>query len=144
MRSANAPSEKRGSAPTASLAPSPPDFRAEAALAMGNYPSTAAGEIGGDLAQYIGLEKFHQMLEYVDQLYVGFGADPQVYGESNKEGIDAIRRAAAHAHLKLIDSRVRHMGTEKAYDIYSRIQHELEKPGCGDAFRYLRERSDHR
>ena len=29
--------------------------------------------------------------------------------------------------MKLIDSGVRHMGTEKAYDIYSRIQKELEK-----------------
>lgn len=104
-------------------------FSGGGSFSDGKLSINAAGEIGGDLAQYIGLEKFHQMLEYVDQLYVGFGADPQVYGESNKEGIDAIRRAAAHAHLKLIDSRVRHMGTEKAYDIYSRIQHELTNLG---------------
>lgn len=87
------------------------------------------GEIGGDLAQYIGLEKFREMLDYVDSLYVGFGADPRVYGNGNTEQINAIRRQAAQAHLKLIESRVRHMGTEKAYDIYSRIQKELEKLG---------------
>jgi uncharacterized FAD-dependent dehydrogenase len=87
------------------------------------------GEIGGDLAQYIGLEKFRETLRYVDELYVSFGADKQVYGNGNHAAIDGIRRMAAHAHLKLIDSHVRHMGTEKAYDIYSFIQKELENLG---------------
>lgn len=104
-------------------------FSGGGSFSDGKLSINSAGEIGGDLAHYIGLDKFHHVLEYVDDLYVKFGADPQVYGESNQDGIDAIRRAAAHAHLKLIDSRVRHMGTEKAYDIYSHIQHELENLG---------------
>lgn len=87
------------------------------------------GEIGGDLAQIISLEKFRETLLYVDELYVGFGADKKVYGNGNTKEIALIRRQAAQAHLKLIDSRVRHMGTEKAYDIYSRIQQELEHLG---------------
>jgi uncharacterized FAD-dependent dehydrogenase len=84
------------------------------------------GEIGGDLVQYIGLEKFRKVLHYTDALYVGFGADPTIYGKENSPAIDAIRRGATQAHMKLIDSGVRHMGTEKAYDIYSRIQKELQ------------------
>jgi uncharacterized FAD-dependent dehydrogenase len=85
------------------------------------------GEIGGDLAQYIGLEKFRKILHYTDALYVGFGADPTIYGTVITPTVEAIHRSAAQAHMKLIDSGVRHMGTEKAYDIYSRIQKELEK-----------------
>lgn len=85
------------------------------------------GEIGGDLAQYIGLEKFRKVLHYTDSLYVAFGADTTIYGTENTPTVDAIRQSAARAHMKLIDSGVRHMGTEKAYDIYSRIQKELEK-----------------
>jgi hypothetical protein len=85
------------------------------------------GEIGGDLVQYIGLEKFRKVLHYTDALYVGFGADPTVYGVEKSPMVDAIHRNAAQAHMKLIDSGVRHMGTEKAYEIYSRIQKELEK-----------------
>lgn len=104
-------------------------FSGGGSFSDGKLSINADGEIGGDLAQYIGLEKFRETLAYVDQLYVGFGADSRVYGEDNRPAIDAIRRSAAHAHLKLIDSRVRHMGTEKAYDIYSRIQHELENLG---------------
>jgi uncharacterized FAD-dependent dehydrogenase len=104
-------------------------FSGGGSFSDGKLSINADGEIGGDLAQYIGLEKFRETLAYVDQLYVGFGADTRVYGEDNRPAIDAIRRSAAHAHLKLIDSRVRHMGTEKAYDIYSRIQYELENLG---------------
>ena len=85
------------------------------------------GEIGGDLAQYIGAEKFRKILHYTDGLYVGFGADPTIYGTVTTPTVEAIHRSAAQAHMKLIDSGVRHMGTEKAYDIYSRIQKELEK-----------------
>jgi uncharacterized protein len=84
------------------------------------------GEIGGDLAQYIGIEKFRKVLHYTDGLYVGFGADTTVYGNENTPVVDAIRRSAIQSHMKLIDSGVRHMGTEKAYDIYSRIQKKLE------------------
>ncbi len=104
-------------------------FSGGGSFSDGKLSINADGEIGGDLASYIGLEKFRRLLEYVDQLYVGFGADTRVYGESNQAGIDAIRRSAAHAHLKLLDSRVRHMGTEKAYDIYSRIQQKLANLG---------------
>lgn len=87
------------------------------------------GEIGGELAQHVGLDRFRRLLHYVDELYVGFGADSKVYGNGNQAEVEAIRRNAAQAHLKLIDSRVRHMGTEKAYDIYSRIQNELTRLG---------------
>ena len=41
--------------------------------------------------------------------------------------MDSIRRKAAQAHVKLIESGVRHMGTEKAYEIYSRIQQALKE-----------------
>lgn len=92
------------------------------------------GEIGGELAQFIGIEKFREILLYVDDLYVGFGADSKVYSSNHSAEVDLIRRQAAQAHLKLLDSRVRHMGTEKAYDIYSRIQLELEDMGVQMVF----------
>jgi uncharacterized protein len=104
-------------------------FSGGGSFSDGKLSINSEGEIGGDLAQYIGLEKFHQTMDYVDDLYVQFGADPHVYGNDHNPEVEVIRRNAAHAHLKLIDSRVRHMGTEKAYDIYSRIQHELEVLG---------------
>ena len=101
-------------------------FSGGGSFSDGKLSINEEGEIGGNLAQVIGLEKFRQILKYTDDLYVSFGADPHVYGNGTNAEVDAIRRSAAQAHLKLIDSRVRHMGTEKAYEIYSRIQAELE------------------
>jgi len=92
------------------------------------------GEIGGDLAKYIGLDTFRKTLQYTDDLYIHFGADTRIFGDENNPTMDAIRRSAAQAHMKLIDSRVRHMGTEKAYEIYSRIQLQLEKMGVNILF----------
>jgi uncharacterized protein len=87
------------------------------------------GEIGGDLAHYIGVDRFRKILHYTDDLYVHFGADQTVYGNENTPIVEVIRRSAIQAHMKLIDAGVRHMGTEKAYEIYSRIQKELEGMG---------------
>jgi hypothetical protein len=92
------------------------------------------GEIGGDLAQYIGLDKFRNILHYTDDLYVGFGADKTIYGNEKNQTVEAIRRSAIQAHMKLIDSGVRHMGTEKAYEIYSLIQKVLEDQGIDMLF----------
>ena len=104
-------------------------FSGGGSFSDGKLSINDAGEIGGDLAEYIGPEAFRQILNYTDELYVHFGADSRVYGDKTSPEIDAIHRSAAQAHLKLIDSRVRHMGTEKAFEIYSRIQHELENLG---------------
>jgi len=104
-------------------------FSGGGSFSDGKLTINEEGEIGGNLAQYLGPEKFRQILKYTDDLYVGFGADPRVYGNEKNPEVDAIRRSAAQSHLKLIDSRVRHMGTEKAYEIYSRIQAELENLG---------------
>ena len=92
------------------------------------------GEIGGDLARYIGIERFRQALRYTDDLYLRFGADTKVYTARDNDAVDEIRRRAFQADLKFIDSRVRHMGTEKAYEIYSRIQEELTDLGIGMLF----------
>jgi len=83
--------------------------------------------VGGDLAQYIGLERFRKILHYTDDIYVGLGADKQVYGNEMSPAIEAIHRSASQAHMKLIDSGVRHIGTERAYEIYSLFQKELER-----------------
>ncbi|MHC1740972.1 MAG: NAD(P)/FAD-dependent oxidoreductase [Anaerolineaceae bacterium] len=104
-------------------------FSGGGSFSDGKLSINDAGEIGGDLAEYIGPEKFRQILSYTDALYVQFGADSKVYGTETSPEIEAIHRSAAQAHLKLIDSRVRHMGTEKAYDIYSRIQQALLEIG---------------
>lgn len=85
-------------------------------------------EVGGDLPELIGYEYTEELINYTDQIYLDFGADTKVEGVDGKEEIKEIRRKSIEAGLKLVDCPIRHLGTEKAHQIYSDIEdHLLEK-----------------
>lgn len=82
-------------------------------------------EVGGDLPELIGYEYTQELIDYTDKIYLEFGADKKIEGVDAKEEIKEIRRKAIEAGLKLVDCPIRHLGTEKAQDIYYQIQKEL-------------------
>lgn len=86
-------------------------------------------DVGGDLPQLIGKDKAQELIEYTDKIYLQFGADKKVEGLSNNEEIKQIRRKAIEAGLKLVDCPIRHLGTEKAQEIYLKIQSYLLDSG---------------
>ena len=88
-------------------------------------------EVGGDLPSLIGPDKAQSAIDYTDGIYLEFGADEHVEGISNNAALKEIRRRAIQAGLKLVDCPIRHLGTEKAQDIYYAIeqfllQHDVE------------------
>ncbi len=82
-------------------------------------------EVGGDLPQLIGREKAQTYIDHADKIYLEFGADTKVEGLGNNEEIKEIRRKAIQAGLKLVDCPIRHLGTEKAQEIYYKIQNHI-------------------
>ncbi|MDD2494403.1 MAG: FAD-dependent oxidoreductase [Tissierellia bacterium] len=85
-------------------------------------------EVGGDLPELIGYEYTQELINYTDNIYLEFGADTKIEGVDAKEEIKEIRRKAIEAGLKLVDCPIRHLGTEKAQDIYFKLeQHLIEK-----------------
>lgn len=83
-----------------------------------------SSEIGGQLDNYIDKDRVAELIEYVDDIYLEFGADKTVYG-TNKEKIDIIKKEASLAKLKLIPTRIRHLGTEKCAEILKKMQDYL-------------------
>ena len=83
-----------------------------------------SSEIGGQLDNYIDKGKVAELIEYVDDIYLEFGADKTVYG-TDKEKIDIIKKEASLAKLKLIPTRIRHLGTEKCAEILKKMQDYL-------------------
>jgi uncharacterized FAD-dependent dehydrogenase len=81
-------------------------------------------EIGGQLDNYIDKDRVAELIEYVDDIYLEFGADKTVYG-TDKEKIDIIKKEASLAKLKLIPTRIRHLGTEKCAEILKKMQDYL-------------------
>lgn len=86
-------------------------------------------EVGGDLPQLIGEDFAQEMIDYTDKIYLEFGADDKIEGVGNKEEIKDIRKRAIQAGLKLVDCPIRHLGTEKAHDIYFAIEKYLLENG---------------
>lgn len=86
-------------------------------------------EVGGSLPDLIGADLAQQTIRYTDSIYLEFGADPHIEGVSDGEEIRAIRKRAIAAGLKLVDCPIRHMGTEKAQEIYQGIQNYLSDNG---------------
>ena len=82
-------------------------------------------EVGGDLPQLVGEELAQETISYADNIYLEFGADTHVEGVSDYEAVKDIRKRAIQAGLKLVDCPIRHMGTEKAHDIYLAIEKHL-------------------
>ena len=82
-------------------------------------------EVGGDLPTLIGEEFAQELIDYTDKIYLEFGADPHVEGIYTGEDIKEIRKNAIHAGLKLVDCPIRHLGTEKAQELYLAIQNYL-------------------
>lgn len=86
-------------------------------------------EVGGDLPELIGYEYTQELIDYTDQIYLEFGADTKIEGVDAKEEIKEVRRKAIEAGLKLVDCPIRHLGTEKAQEIYLKIENYLIDSG---------------
>lgn len=82
-------------------------------------------EVGGDLPSLVGEDNAQETINYVDKIYLEFGADSHVEGVSDYDAIKDIRRRAIKAGLKLVDCPIRHLGTEKAQELYLAIQNYL-------------------
>ena len=86
-------------------------------------------EVGGDLPSLIGPDKAQAAIDYTDGIYLEFGADDHIEGINNTSAVKEIRRRAIQAGLKLVDCPIRHLGTEKAQDIYYAIEQYLLEHG---------------
>ncbi|MDI6605357.1 MAG: NAD(P)/FAD-dependent oxidoreductase [Thermoanaerobacteraceae bacterium] len=86
---------------------------------------TLTSDFGGVLDEYLEKSELNEFVGYVDDIYVKFGATTEVHG-TDKEKIREIERRAAAADLKLIPAVIKHLGTEKCYDIIKNIEDYLK------------------
>ena len=86
-------------------------------------------EVGGDLPSLIGEDFAQEMIRYADSIYLEFGADSHIEGIDSSEEVKEIRKRAIQAGLKLVDCPIRHLGTEKAQQLYYDIERYLADNG---------------
>ena len=95
-----------------------------------------SSDVGGNLPMLIGEDLAQQTIDYTDKIYLEFGADTKIEGINNGEEVKEIRKNAIQAGLKLVDCPIRHLGTEKAQDIYLAIEKYLIAQGVEIMFGY--------
>ena len=86
-------------------------------------------QVGGELPDLIGEDFAQELIDYTDKIYLEFGADPHVEGQFQGAEIKDIRKRAIQAGLQLVDCPIRHLGTEKAQQLYLNIQNHLAAKG---------------
>ncbi len=80
-----------------------------------------SAEVGGYLSRYIGSEYLLELIDYVDSIYISFGAPTRVYGE-NMEAIELLKKKCSLNDLTFVHSKIRHIGTERCRMLLTRVR----------------------
>ncbi|MFA6074458.1 MAG: NAD(P)/FAD-dependent oxidoreductase [Negativicutes bacterium] len=88
---------------------------------------TLTTAFGGVLDEYIGKQELQRLIEYIDNIYVEFGAPDRVFGSEPAEKIRELKRKATAAELQFLEARIRHLGTDNCMKILKRMYDYLEK-----------------
>ena len=86
--------------------------------------------IGGVLHKYIGIEETKKLIDYTDKIYLEFGADTKLEGVDYTEEVKKIREKAKKSEINLVNIPIRHLGTEKSHELYSRMEKYLIDNGA--------------
>jgi len=84
---------------------------------------TLSVQVGGRLKELVGADQASALVDYVDAVYLEFGAPPKVYGTG--ENTPELQRQAAAAGLTLTPVKLRHLGTEFCRETLRAMQNYL-------------------
>jgi hypothetical protein len=85
---------------------------------------TLSPQVGGYLQDYLGERDAGSLINYVDEIYISFGAPQELYGVGDE--IDNISRRASLAGMRLIPVPIRHMGTERCRSVLKGMRDYLK------------------
>lgn len=83
------------------------------------------GNSGSYIKKYLSNDEIKELLAYTDNVYLDFGADKKLEGIEYRDEIRKLQAKAKKENLELIDIPIRHLGTEKAHELYMRIEKYL-------------------
>lgn len=85
-----------------------------------------SSEVGGWLLEYLSKPALEELIDYVDSIYKEFGGESEEYGVDEHK-IGKFQRRAVLADLTLIPTRIRHLGTERCYQVLKAMREFLSK-----------------
>lgn len=73
---------------------------------------TLSPDVGGWLTEYVGRGELEKLIDYVDRIWVEYGAPERIHG-TDHDKVEEIRQQAMQSGLRLVDAPIRHMGTDR-------------------------------
>ena len=73
-------------------------------------------EVGGNITDYMSVERARELIRYADGIYLHYGAPDKVYGK-NDRFTEKVDYQARRENIRLIRCPVRHMGTEHSFKV---------------------------
>lgn len=86
---------------------------------------TLSAELGGWLEEYVPRSALEELIRDVDEIWCAYGADTTVRGD-DPERVQEWRRRAMRYELRLLYSPIRHMGTERCFEVLRNMRCSLE------------------
>jgi uncharacterized FAD-dependent dehydrogenase len=84
---------------------------------------TLSTKVGGRLNEVVGFDQAQALIDYVDSIYLKFGAPRKIYGIGGNTA--ELEQEAASAGLTLIPVKLRHLGTEFCHKTLKSMQNYL-------------------
>ena len=82
--------------------------------------------VGGWLTDFVPEASLNDLIRYVDSVWREYGAPEKIHGGNARE-VEQLRRTALLHGLTLLAAPVRHMGTERAWDVLKAMEEELRR-----------------
>lgn len=83
-------------------------------------------EVGGFLSRYMDKDTVQSLIDYVDRIYIQYGAPEDVFGD-NKEDVRHIENLASKNNLVLVPSKIRHIGTDRCKLVLKKIKEGMNR-----------------
>ena len=78
------------------------------------------------IKKYYSSKEIKEYMKYVDDIYLSFGASNKLEGITRVDEIIDLQEKAKKQKLNLVDVPIRHLGTEKAHELFYKIEKFLE------------------
>ena len=80
--------------------------------------------VGGFLNEYIGEGELESLIEYVDKIFLKYGAPAELHG-TDEEKIKRLEEVSARNGLKLVPFKIRHLGTDRCFSLLKNLRQEV-------------------
>ena len=83
-------------------------------------------EVGGFLSRYMDEHAVQSLIDYVDGIYITYGAPDEIFGDHPDE-IQGLKNLASKNDLELVPCRIRHIGTDRCLVVLKNMKEDISR-----------------